>query len=314
MKRVLPTILFLFLISFNSFASFDLFAAKKIVIKGSNCSSLMEQAEAVLAWSHKLGEHLNKKLPQCMVSGSGYSIDLYSISPKNVQTYNEVYPEASGPNCWNRALVFANILPKLSYTTPEEMTFWMDSALCQERGIDEEPQPGDIIAVRVRNADEVHGFTYLNEDLAFSKNGYSNHSNYAYQSLESVFNIYGVPAECQRVTSDSPLSNICYRRGWATYYNCQSLEEYLDQVAYRPDREAEKVAKALNKLDRDVFKHVFKGFTIILVSKDKLDNRLKTLKGRILKKLKDELPEDDQLFWRGMLQRVYALEIQISLI
>ena len=308
------------LISLNTFTSTEIFRiydGKKIVISGDSCPALMQQAEAILSWSHKLKEHQGTALPECYCNESGHCIvDVYSISPQMVQTYQGVRPEFDGPNCWNRALVFAKILPSLTYTTPAEMTFWMTSPLCRERLLDEELQPGDIIAVRDFDIGEVHGFTYLTDDLAYSKNGFRKKDGaYEYDSLDAVFSNYQVSQKCRRVLGRPVKGEECYYRIYANYFHCQSLEEYFISLNVQISSENMAIYQRLLEIDAEVFSYIFNKNKEI--DREYLTNLKYELHGGTLmvKKLlssNPELSEEEILFWTALWRRANALFEQIN--
>ena len=314
------TLLLLCLLSLNVFSALrediSIVDGKQITLKGESCAVLMEQAEAILSWAQKLGENMYESVPECYCSSSSCILNVYDISPKMVQTYQGVNPQYNGPNCWNRALVFAKILPSLTYTTPEEMTFWMGSALCRERLPEEEAQPGDIIVVRdFGYYSEVHGFTYLTDDMAFSKNGYKKYSAYEYQSLSSVFDVYRVSDSCRRVFGRPEQGDECFGQTYANYFNCMSLEEYFSTLNVGISDENYAIYQRLLTIDREVFSYLF--------------NEHKTLDEEQLKGFREELrtgismgneileagnlSEGEVLFWNALMRRAEALEAQIGL-
>jgi hypothetical protein len=143
-----------------------------------------------------------------------------------VQKLQGLSSDYFGPNCWDAALVSGKIIPELRYAQPGEMSFWMNSPLCRQLGPDEKPKAGDIVAIRDGKY-ESHGFIYLTDKLAFSKEGPDLKYLYLLQSPQTVFSSFKVPAECQKKTGPAPEGCPTF----ANYYDCKPLDQYLRENA-----------------------------------------------------------------------------------
>lgn len=148
--------------------------------------------------------------------------DITSCVPQHVVKYHLSHPENNGPNCWNLALVMKGIIPSMRYTSPEEMAFYMRPPLCQVIAANEKPKAGDIGAIRTAEhsklKSELHGFIYISDKVAYSKNGLSRQAPYALQSLDHVYKEYGVPQDGTSVD----------------FFRCISFKEYLEKNNHIP--------------------------------------------------------------------------------
>jgi hypothetical protein len=140
------------------------------------------------------------------------------------------------------------------YTNSFEISFLLDELnFCTESY--DEKSPGDIITIRkyfnrrkigrtpsiddfinyMDQFEEVHGFTYISDELSFSKNGVSRFSPYMVQSLEGVFKYYGVKSEdCWFVRRD----DIAKQRSCKVYgnvYKCRIPKSFLDNRLILPE-------------------------------------------------------------------------------
>ncbi len=289
-------------------------ANPKFLLTAKNCSTLENQAQAVLSWSKKLDPQFKAEIQPCRcTSYNSCKMDFYPISPEMVKMYHNKKSKISGPNCWNRALVFAKILPSLSYSTPEEMTHWIDSPLCQLREEGDAPQPGDIIAIRGRRNSEIHGFTYLTDDLSFSKNGYHKSSAYAYQTLANVFRVYGVRKECWNVPYTPSSGSCAYKRG--AFYNCQSLDNYLTQVDYEPTEFLLNTMTELARIDAQLEEQLFNTVYFSRTDFQEQYYNMIEMKGVIRDMLAlDGLHYMEEFLWQALYYRADAIKQQLGIV
>lgn len=324
MKSCFVSLLALLIINTPVFGYFTFSERKMIAIKGESCEVLEKQAEAILAWSNRLGEltHMYAYMPACYcMEGGQCMMDVFPLSPKMVQEYQSIKPYYDGPNCWNRSLTFAKILPSLTYSTSGEMSFWMNSPLCVERTLDEVPEAGDIIAVRSFNSQgktyEIHGFTYISEDISFSKNGYRKLSPFQYYNTSDVFRTYWVDPACQRVYGEPEKGSSCYRRKHARYYSCMSIEEYLENVEIKTSKEMARVYSRLLKIDKELSKIVFTNKSVMPEKPHlkELWDDLGEFKTKAEEELSSELLDEGVIFfWKAIRERSRSLLDQISIV
>lgn len=84
------------------------------------------------------------------------------------------------------------------YSHSTEFRHYLDH-FCQPRKPEETPLPGDIAAIRKRSGssfEEVHGFTFIDQNIACSKNGLTSKTSCILKSLEDVTSHYGVTQGC----------------------------------------------------------------------------------------------------------------------
>lgn len=192
-------------------------------------------------------------------NGDQCTYDITSCVPEHVVKYQDATAENDGPNCWNLSLVMSGILPSLRYAAPEEMSFYMRPPLCRQLKNGEARQPGDVGAIRevsIGGVQESHGFIYISDKIAYSKNGFSSQSPYKLQSLENVMKTYDVPDKKACRQNQINLSSDC---GIAvSYFRCDSMNSYLGK---HPEisKQVHDAFAALDAADACVSKQAFKG-------------------------------------------------------
>ncbi|AFY01281.1 hypothetical protein Bdt_1586 [Bdellovibrio bacteriovorus str. Tiberius] len=193
--------------------------------------------------------------------GESCNFDITDCVPEHVVKYHGATPEVDGPNCWNLSLVMSNILPSMRYSTPEEMNFYMRPPLCRALKDGEKKEPGDVGAIRqiagVGKTNEYHGFIYIDEKIAYSKNGFSSMAPYALQTLDKVYKTYEVPnkQECRQNVINAKSSK-CGQA--VAFYRCDSMENYLKNNQNVPDQVRE-TFKGMDAAENCVQEALFKG-------------------------------------------------------
>jgi hypothetical protein len=106
----------------------------------------------------------------------------------------------------------------------------MRPPLCRQIKDNEKKIPGDVGAIRELNStksEEYHGFIYISDKIAYSKNGYLNSSPYSLQTLDNVLNVYGVPDRNECRKNELNYNANCGKS--ASYFRCISMDQYLKQ-------------------------------------------------------------------------------------
>jgi hypothetical protein len=276
-----------------------------LVLSGADCAVLERQASALAQW--RAGLHEAAGAPEtCGCAGDACSLKVSEAAPDFVNRFHGVKAGRWGPNCWNTALVAAKILAAPSFTSPEEMTFWMKSPLCRALGGGELPRPGDIIAIRSQAGEEVHGFVYLTPELSFSKNYLTAMAPYALQGPEEVYQEFPVAPECRLPGNAAP--GCAFR---SDYFRCTPLADYLP-AANAPDADYARTAAAVASAENSVSD---------LVLRWKTDPELKARAPQILAAANDILlparalaAGRPGLLWNALALRIDSLLHQISLI
>jgi hypothetical protein len=173
-------------------------SAGRLILKGSTCREVEAQAVSLRIWQKKLSESEPNDNPSCRCNMAYCNLDITSSAPSFVRTFQGFISPRWGPNCWNTALNASKILNGIRFSYPQEMRLWMSSSQCRELGAREDSEPGDVLAIRDQNDDEVHGFIFVSDLLVFSKNDLSTASPIALQDTEKVYKIFPVSKECRQ--------------------------------------------------------------------------------------------------------------------
>lgn len=240
-----------FLFSFSSPALDFQRKKDRIILSDSSCEKVEKVVRDLETWTKNSEENkscpISKKAPE-----SGFfkcSYDITDCIPNHVVKYQGVKPEMEGPNCWNLALVMSGILPALRFSYANEMTLYMQSPLCRSLKNGEVKIPGDIGAIRYigpSGIQEVHGFIYISDDIAYSKNGMSAKKPYALETLDSVYKTYGVPDSQDCKQNKTFPGEKCPQA--MSFFRCMSMEDYLKKNPDVP-MELQKGIKDLNNFE-----------------------------------------------------------------
>lgn len=201
--------------------------AEQLFFLDHTCESAYSSVLALQTWSKNIGEQKNCD-PSPVKGEDGCRYDITQCVPEHVLKYEGSYSPQDGPNCWNTALVLSKILPHLRYAAPEEMSFYMRPPLCRELLNGEERKPGDVGAIREIKKNgtlEMHGFIYLSDTLAFSKNEFKKEVPYRLMELNQVYADFKVPTDSQCRQNQIDLESKCGQA--VAYFRCQSFSDYL---------------------------------------------------------------------------------------
>lgn len=220
--------------------------AGHIILSDISCEDIPAQSKALRQWTE--GTEATCRFGRVRKKGALCEMDLQNCLPAHVKKYQGANPAKDGPNCWNLALVAKNLLPYLRMSSNEEMSFFMNSGMCQQIGNGEKPAPGDIGAIRKKDTNcrpgeaacEVHGFIYVSEQLAYSKNSQDALDSYALQDINHVYSLYDAgPFACSEVGNSSacPVHQI-------DFFRCQSFPDFLAKA-----KAAAEYRKAFEVLD-----------------------------------------------------------------
>ena len=205
------------LLSFKAMALDIQTYGKVIEISNSSCSDTQSIVSTLEGWTNKKC----KLIENC-------KYDIRECIPEHIAGVVGKYSGYEGPNCWNLALVMKGILPALRFSTRDEMAFYMNSPLCRNLEPNEERRPGDIGAIRElvnKKTFEFHGFVYISDKLAFSKNGETYESSYDLQTLNNVYASYQISGNEQCHGNRVDINSNCLNA--TSYFRCDSLDDYL---------------------------------------------------------------------------------------
>ena len=281
-----------------------------VYLKGQSCASLKEEAENIRQWAASIGESTTEKV-RCdcnAIAKTNCVLDVKGIAPKILKQFQFKRPDISGPNCWNTSLVAAKILPHARYTTPEEMNYWMNSPLCKERDSMDEVRPGDVIAIRDKANGEVHGFTYLSNKMAFSKNGFHRSSPYTLQDTKGVFDVYGVAPECQKITGTS---DSCKMRG--NIYKCESWDSFWEKNKKHMSKDSS-VDKVIDQMACYTSSVLFNADKKSIKGMGVVTDTIDAIQELALSNLNEAstVSEAEKIYWERAQYRVAALKVQIE--
>lgn len=222
-------IFFILLLSFNSYGLDFIKQGSRLLVTDSNCELATNVSRSLSDWTRQSSPNSCPPNLRTTTSGNQCQIDVTSCVPPTVLRLQGSNAKTEGPNCWNLALVMKGILPHLRFSSPEEMSFYMRPPLCRALRPNETKMPGDIGAIRTVSDNEVresHGFIYISEDVAFSKNGTHASAPYMLQSLENVYQTYQVPNQNECRGNQISTSSSC--ENGTSFYRCTSMQSYLN--------------------------------------------------------------------------------------
>lgn len=213
----------------------------QLYLTAPSCPLARKMVQSLSKWTAK-SESASSCAPKFNPVVDRCEAEITHCVPEHVRKYQGLLSKNEGPNCWNFALVMSRLLPDLRYSTAVEMQFYMESPLCRALEKDEPREPGDVVAIRKRHPgqgnEEVHGFIYVSEDLAYAKDGKSPTEPYGLMSTKEVFDKYPVTASKDCPTCSPP-----------DFFRCQSFDEYLGQNKNLPTELLEKIG-AMNNFER----------------------------------------------------------------
>lgn len=305
MKKIL--FLFITIAGVTSWAQPDVQKKNGRILLSDDCAAAKDMVSSLATWTQstdaKKGCIPDSLKPRQLATQCTY--DVTSCVPDQVVKYQDATPERDGPNCWNLSLVMSKILPSLRYALPEEMNFYMAPPLCRQLANDEKRQPGDVGAIRTVHSDgleESHGFIYISDKIAYSKNGYSRESPYKLQSLENVMQVYDVPEKAACRSNEIDLQSGCDNA--VSYYRCDSLDNYMNKHKDIPVK-VRKSFKSVDAIESCVSAQALKGTALSTEVKKNILETSKALLAYV--ESADKTPEfnkmkpDEQSFVLGSL-------------
>ncbi len=194
----------------------------ELVLKGPDCSGLLNQARALSEWKREFAsaETTSVMPTSCESVEGGYSLAVTGLTPKWAVDHQDVYPAYDGPNCWATASFLSGMIPSVISLDADEFTFHLSSSQCSEKPYSQR-QAGDVVVIRSKSStsalgfEEVHGFVFVTDALAYSKNGKSRTSPFALQDYQGVLSTYGVPMTC----AENPTGSGC--DSYAKIFHCE---------------------------------------------------------------------------------------------
>jgi len=169
------------------------------ILISAPCLVVQKAILAISTWSRKLGYFAP---PPAQCEGSDpIEIDLTPFLHPRIRSIYGKLSNCDGPNCFSTAMVGAGVHDYLRFYSETEWINLLSSCVPREGG---EREPGDIVSVEkspqegfqetpiANPSSAIHGFIYINDDLAFSKNGFLKHKSPEIYPLSDVASLYGV--------------------------------------------------------------------------------------------------------------------------
>jgi hypothetical protein len=291
----------------------------KLVLNGATCDEVNRQLLQLEKWTHPTSGGRCSS-PNASDTASGCSAEITQCVPQHVQDYHGVHPLHEGPNCFNLVMVNTGVMPYLVETSAEEMAYYKKSPLCRKLGAREQKKPGDVGSI-LSGTGELHGFIYVTDKLAYSKNGLDPKEPYQLTSLQEISDLYGVgQRETDRNDSECYKSKEpeCLVRIRTDYYRCKSMDEYLREDAPKPlQRNIAHATHLFDQIDCRISRALFDNAGVTTVANQEMESIGEALTTYIQTEISSNLksnrltPED--LFALGMLKlRINNLYYNLS--
>ncbi|MFS4458609.1 hypothetical protein [Bdellovibrio sp. HCB2-146] len=208
--------------------SFAMVAEKRsdrLFLRDNDCSLLINSVMSLKKWTEATeGRSACSSISRTNLV-KGCEIDITDCVPAHVLKYQGVAAKEEGPNCYNLALVMKGILPALRFSPSDEMSFYMRPPLCRALNDNEQRKPGDVGAIREAGINaEVHGFIYIDENVAYTKNG-NEIQPYMLDSFKELVKGYALTENPACWTSAKSKPPECKKT--VSYFRCDSMEDYL---------------------------------------------------------------------------------------
>jgi hypothetical protein len=173
-----------------------------------------------------------------------YQIEVSACIPERYRPFLWVEQRESDANCWGTSLFASGVSENRLGADQDLFILKINSPLCRRLDPKEKPTYGDVIrmywptnwkddyscpewSMEVDGYCDVHGITYIDENLVFSKKNVSPNSTWRLMDRKSAFSEYSLSEECFHVSRES-LPAQCRNKPWAETYRCQSFASYLD--------------------------------------------------------------------------------------
>lgn len=155
---------------------------------------LGKQLEALTQWKTGLDGSIKQDFTStCEHNPEASKVEITNLIVESIRTILGKDNACPGANCFNAVLVAQKILPYTSYTSAEEIEFWLKSPLCKKRLSSFAKMPGDIVLIK--NTKPVHAFTYISDEITYTKNGQFRTMKPNFKPLRNVMCSYDVAKE-----------------------------------------------------------------------------------------------------------------------
>lgn len=201
--------------------------------------------------------HLLLFLVTLPTSAVGQELSSMSLASARLSRLVGINPTLEGPNCWNLALNAAGVESSIRYTSSYEMEFFSKSQLCKQLKNTEPRKKGDIGLIRrsvlsartghsnrAKNYEkipysersvfsfdnmggrDIHAFVLISSEQVLSKNGPNRNEPFQVQSLQSVYERYGVATHDISYCLNNEMDSSCLEKG-TEFFRCSSLDAFV---------------------------------------------------------------------------------------
>lgn len=308
----MKTFIIFFLYSITAFTQVKVISDRdqRIKISGKSCEVLTRNYNAFKEWN------FDKKvaLPdadKCECSEGLCKLDINDVLPEHIKRIQGVYSKFSGPNCFNTALNDQRILSHRRVATVAEVLLWINSPLCKEIEPGRPISPGDLYVIYHDAELPLHAFTYISEDLVFSKGGPGKTIPYIITSLESMFTNYHIPKDCYHVKGEGKEQG-CTKR--ANAYSCISLKKYLNDHEIE-NKELRKIIAELDIISEKIDSILLPGLTGKEVVNDLSAKKLDAYRERFFENRNNKkMSKFEKFYWEATWLRLLAMSEQVRLL
>lgn len=258
------------------------------------------------------------KLGPIVQNGELCSVNLNQSLPKKMIELHDTFLNHSGPNCWNTSLFMAAVVESQRSVLGEEMDFLTSSVICRQLSENEKPKFGDLIAIHGRGTPaEMHGFTYINDLISFSKSGFDVQFGYEIVSSNYVFTLFALGSEvskpkCRRVRgipneSDCPV--------YAQYFRCQPRVNLLEKSQFYSKAEFILLDQKISYIEKTISEATVAKAAWNLSESAAIKNEISEIKKAIDLKLSTLVhlkSNVEYFFWQSARLRLDSLNLQIE--
>ncbi|MBF0297819.1 MAG: hypothetical protein HQK51_03820 [Oligoflexia bacterium] len=230
------------------------------------------------------------KIPKICCKDQQCVAEINSIIPPRLLSVLGKRVSVDGPNCFNAALYYKDILPILSYYPQVGLNHVLqESGLCDK--VSGKPRPGDICFVDDRRGNYSHAFVHVSDKIIFEKMDTTIDSEYMFKGAE---NLQGF-ADKDRYTM--------------TYYRCIGVKDFLKKNP-RVKAEFDKIVKGLDEIDctQTWVQPIDFDSTALFSEIPKVSAELLGYDMKLIRKLDKEEVVDPLAKFRNALNELFSLE------
>ncbi|MEO7162554.1 MAG: hypothetical protein ABI041_06520 [Bdellovibrionia bacterium] len=114
---------------------------RQIILKATSCHELKSEIETLSAWKRYKDENSPSLKVNCASTPAPTQLNISSLIPDALKPHYKKAPFCDGPNCFNIALIDAQIMKDIRYVGSKELTYYL-KRYCRKRDLEEGmPQP-----------------------------------------------------------------------------------------------------------------------------------------------------------------------------